>query len=222
MAKKKRSTGENNGAKSKRSIKSSLLNYLQTNPNEGLNYKQIAAQLGLNSHAEHDILLAAIEELIADGYLEEKDRGKYKPVLESQYVEGKVDMTKTGAAFIVVEGLEDDIHVQPAKTKNALHGDKVKVLLYARRKGKRPEGEVVEILERKKMEFTGILQVHEKFAFLIADNKKMSIDIFIPISKLNGGVNGEKALVKIIDWPEGAKSPIGRVDRVVGKPGEHD
>ncbi|MGZ5281528.1 MAG: ribonuclease R [Bacteroidia bacterium] len=222
MAKKKRSTGENNGAKSKRSIKSSLLNYLQTNPNEGLNYKQIAAQLGLNSHAEHDILLAAIEELIADGYLEEKDRGKYKPVLESQYVEGKVDMTKTGAAFIVVEGLEDDIHVQPAKTKNALHGDKVKVLLYARRKGKRPEGEVVEILERKKMEFTGILQVHEKFAFLIADNKKMSIDIFIPISKLNGGVNGEKALVKIIDWPEGAKSPIGRVERVLGKPGEHD
>ena len=222
MAKKKRNAAGQEGGKSKRSIKSSLLNYLQTHPSESYNYKQIAAKLGLNSHAERDLLLTSIEELLEDGYLEEKDRGKYKPVLESQYVEGKVDMTKTGAAFIVVEGLEDDIHIQPAKTKNALHGDRVKVLLYARRKGKRPEGEVVEILERKKMEFTGILQVHEKFAFLIADNKKMTNDIFIPASKLNGGVNGEKALVKIIDWPEGAKSPIGQVVRVLGKPGEHD
>lgn len=229
MSKKRRSGAEGRGkssdngqTRSKRSIKSSLLNFLQTHPSESYNHKQIAAQLGLHSHAERDMLLTALEELLVDGYLEEKDRGKYKPVLESQYVEGKVDMTKTGAAFIVVEGLEDDIHVQPAKTKNALHGDRVKVLLYARRKGKRPEGEVVEILERKKMEFTGILQVHEKFAFLIADNKKMTNDIFIPLSKLNGGVNGEKALVKIIDWPEGAKSPIGRVERVLGKPGEHD
>lgn len=207
--------------KNKRSIKSSLVNFLRDHPEEGFNYKQVAAKLGLHSHAERDLLLTSLEELLTDGYLEEIKRGKYMPVPQTNYLEGTVDMTKTGSAYIVVEGSEEDIFVPPSKTKNALHGDKVKVLLYARKQGKKPEGEIVEILERKKMEFTGILQVHEKFAFLIADSRRMVTDIFIPLSKLKGAKDGEKVLVKIIDWPQGAKSPIGKVEKVLGMPGEH-
>jgi ribonuclease R len=220
MAKNKKKDGGGNG-RNKRSIKSSLINFLHQNPGESFNYKQIAARMGLHSHEERDILLSCLEELLKEGQLDELDRGKYTPTFETQYVEGKVDMTKAGSAFIIVPGAEDDIYVGSNKLKTALHGDQVKVLLYARRNGKRPEGEVVEVLERRKLEFAGIVQVHERFAFLVPDDKRMVTDIFIPISKLGEAQNGEKAIVRIVEWPEGGKSPIGEVVQVLGKPGEH-
>lgn len=207
--------------RSRRSIKSSLVNYLREHPSELLNYKQIAARLGLHAHAERDILVELIDELLIEGSLEEIDRGKYKPILQSQYVEGKVDMTKSGSAFVLIDGMDDDVYIGPAKMHTALHGDQVKVLLYAHKKGRRPEGEIVEIIERKKIEFAGILQVHEKFAFLLPDDRRMVTDIFVPLSKLNEAKNGEKAIVKIIEWAEGGRSPIGEVIKVLGKPGEH-
>jgi ribonuclease R len=182
----------------------------------------MAARLNLTSSTEKAALIEALEDLLHDGSLEEIKRGKYKPVNQTQFAEGRVDMTKTGSAYIIIEGVEEDIFIPPAKMKGAFQGDIVKILIYARRNDKRPEGEIVEILKRKKESFTGILQVHEKFAFLVPDSKKVPVDIFIPISRINGGKNGEKALVKIIEWPsEGSKSPIGAVERVLGKPGEH-
>lgn len=207
--------------KNKRSIKSSLINFFRDHPNEGLNYKQIAARLGLNSHEERDLLLKSLTELLSDGMLEEPDKGKYKTHVNTQYVEGKVDMTKSGSAYIVVDGMEEDVYVPPSKMKTALHGDIVKVVLYARKKNQRPEGEVVEILTRKRMEFTGVLQLKEKFAFFIADSKRMVIDIFVPISKIGEAKDGDKVVVKIIDWPDASKSPIGQVTRVLGRPGDH-
>lgn len=221
MAKKKAGKGPAQH-KNKRSIKSSLINFLRDNNAIAFNYKQVAAKLELHSHAERDILLEVLEELRSEGQLEEITHGKYKSAIETQYVEGRVDMTKSGSAFIVVDGVDEDVFVGPGKTKDAMHGDTVKVLLYARRKGKRPEGEVVEVLERKRTEFTGVLQLHEKFAFLIADSKKVHVDIFIPISKIDDAKDGDKVQVKIIDWPAGAKSPIGKVIKVLGRPGEHN
>jgi len=183
----------------------------------------MADRLNLRSSAEKAALIEALEELEQEGTLEEIKRGKYKSVIQTQFVEGKVDMTKTGSAYIIVDGMEDDTYIAPAKMNGAFQGDIVKVTLYARRPGKRPEGEVVEIIKRKKESFTGILQVHEKFAFLVPDSKKVPVDIFIPISRINGGKDGDKALVKIIEWPTaGSKSPIGAVERVLGRPGEHN
>jgi ribonuclease R len=207
--------------RNKRSIKSSLVNFLHLHPGESFNYRQIAAKMGLHSHEERDLLLASLEELLSDGQIDEPERGKYIPKFETQYIEGTVDMTKAGSAFIIVPGLDDDIYVGSNKLGNALHGDKVRVLLYAHRKGKRQEGEVTEVLERKKLEFAGIIQEHERFAFLVADDKRMVRDIFIPVSRLGGAKNGEKAVVRIIEWPEGGRSPIGEVVQVLGMPGEH-
>jgi ribonuclease R len=219
----KEKSGKSAGSssKGKRSIKSSVLNYIREHPDELFNYKQIAARLNLNSHKERDMLLTVLEELLTDGELEEEHRGKYRSLSKSQFAEGIVDMTKTGSAYVVVEGMDDDIFVSPGKMKNALHGDKVKVLLYARRKGKRPEGEVVEILERKRMEFAGTIQVSDKFAFFVADSKKMVTDIFVPLSRLDGAEDGMKVVVKIVDWSESHKNPIGQVTKVLGRPGEH-
>jgi ribonuclease R len=178
--------------------------------------------MDLRKPEEKEILLSVLQELHEEGALEEVKRGKYKQTITTQFVEGRVDMTKNGSAYIIVEDVDEDVFVNSGKTKNALHGDRVKVLLYARRKGRKPEGEVVEVLERKKMEFTGVLNIHEKFAFMLPDSRKMPFDIFVPLSKIDDAKNGEKVQVRIIEWPEGAKSPIGKVIRVLGMPGEHN
>jgi len=182
----------------------------------------MADRLELRSSAEKTALIDALEELLQEGALEEIKRGKYKSLSITQYAEGRVDMTKSGSAYIIIDGVDEDIYISPSKMKGAFQGDTVKVLLYARSKNRRPEGEVVEILQRKKEQFTGILQVHEKFAFLVPDSKKIPVDIFVPISRLNGAKNGEKVLVKVLEWAsEGSKSPIGEVIKIFGKPGEH-
>jgi ribonuclease R len=130
-------------------------------------------------------------------------------------------MAQNGSAYLIVEGMEEDIFISPRKLRNALHGDQVKVFMYAKRNGKNLEGEVLEILERAKMEFTGIIQLTPKFAFLVPDNKKMNHDIFIPLDQLNGAKDKMKAVVKITDWPATSKNPFGTVVSVLGVQGEH-
>src|SRR5690606_3314140 len=139
------------------------------------------------------------------------------------YYEGTIDMTSRKTAyFICKEEFGEDVFIPTANLNRALDGDKVKVYVYNRRKGKRPEGEVIEVLERKKMEFVGVIDIQKNFAFVNTANPKMYTDIFIPKDKIDGAENGDVVVVKIIDWPKKADSPFGEVINVLGKPGEHD
>ncbi len=140
---------------------------------------------------------------------------------ERIYITGTVDMTRMGYGFISSDDLEDDVFVAARNLNTALHGDKVKVWLYARRKGARPEGEVVEILERWRTSFVGTLEVMPGFAFLMPDNKNMPFDIFIPTSALNGGKQGQKAVARIVEWKPSSKNPVGEIINVLGEPGLH-
>ena len=97
----------------------------------------------------------------------------------------------------------------------------MKVQLFAKRKGAEPEGEVVEILESKERTFVGKLQVAKGFAFLITENKTLANDIFIPKDKLKGGKNGDKAIVRIVEWPDEAKNPLGEVIDILGIAGQN-
>src|SRR5690606_9527706 len=154
-----------------------------------------------------------------------KESGKGKYVLRElkAFVIGKVDMTADGSAFVVSDDeFEDDIYIAPRKLRQALHGDRVKVHTYEKRRGKRKEGEVVEILERARTEFTGIITISPQFAFFIADDRKMLSDIFVPLANLNGAKDGEKVIVSITEWPQDSKNPVGRVKHVLGKKGEND
>src|SRR5690606_19814859 len=117
---------------------------------------------------------------------------------------------------------EDDIYIAPRKLRHALHGDTVKVHTYEKKRGKRKEGEVVEIIERAKSEFTGIVNVSNRFAFFIADDRKMLNDIFVPLDDLNGAKDGEKVVVTITDWPTDSKNPVGKVRHVLGRQGENN
>lgn len=166
--------------------------------------------------------IAALESLVQSGDLIETDRGKYKLFPVEHFVEGKIDITSTGSAYVMNEDFEDDIYISRQNTLNALHGDKVKVSLYAQRKGKRPEGEVVEVLERARTEYAGIIQVSGKFAFLSSEHQRKGVDIFIPLQNLNGAKNGEKAIARITEWPVDAKNPVGEIIKVLGMPGDNN
>lgn len=195
----------------------------EQNGNQPLNHKQVSAKLNILEPESKTVILEILKEEAFKQVLKEVSPGKFQLYELKTFVEGKVDLTNDGSAFIITEDeFESDIFVAPRKLRNALHGDRVKVYVYAKSKGKRKEGEVIEIIKRAKMEFTGIVKLSERFAFFVPDDRKMLHDIFIPINDLNGAKNGEKALAEITDWPPEAKNPVGRIKNVLGKQGEND
>jgi ribonuclease R len=191
--------------------------------NKPLNYKQVASKLNLHDDESRVLILEILKEETKKGILNEPEKGKFLLKQLKTFVTGKVDMTSDGSAYIVSEDeFEEDIYVAPRKLRNALHGDIVKVYVYAKNKGRKKDGEVVEILQRAKMDFTGIVNLSDRFAFFIPDDRKMLHDIFIPIDSLNGAKDKDKAIARIVDWPEDAKNPIGQITHVLGKQGENN
>ncbi|GAB2688242.1 ribonuclease R [Mucilaginibacter koreensis] len=190
---------------------------------EPLNYIQVSAKLNISDQESRAIIDEILKEEHQKGTLKESSRGKYQLHEMKTFVEGRVDMTTDGSAFIITDDeAESDIFIAPRKLRTALHGDRVKVYVYAKSKGRRKEGEVTEIISRAKMEFTGIVKVSDRFAIFVPDDRKMLHDIFIPADGLNGAKNGVKAVAQITDWPPGAKNPIGRIKNILGAQGEND
>jgi ribonuclease R len=198
-----------------------VLEVFVKNITQAFNYKQLAAKLNIGDEETREIVNEIIIDLHQKGQLEEITKGKYQVKAMRNHVEGIVDMAQSGSAYLLVEGKDEDIFIAPRKLRNALHGDKVKVFVYAKRNGKHLEGEVLEILHRSKTEFTGVIQLTPRVAFLIPDNKKMLHDIFIPLDVLKGAKDGDKAVAKLTEWPEGAKNPMGEIIHVLGKQGEN-
>lgn len=200
-----------------------ILDVLEKSGSTALNYKQVAAQLNLKDTDSKRTVADVLSEASASGLVQQPEHGKYQLKQLHVYVTGKVDMTADGSAYIVPEeDDENDIFVAPRKLRQALHGDIVKVHVYERKTGRKREGEVVEIMQRAKTDFTGTIDLTGNYAFFLPDDRKMLHDIFIPLDQLNGAINGEKVLVSITDWPKNAKNPIGTVKHVLGKKGENN
>jgi len=159
-------------------------------------------------------------ELLDEDFLVEISRGKFKVNSRGGYITGVIDRQGVKTYLLPDDGGEP-VFIPERKTNHALLNDKVKVFLYARRKGQLAEGEVVEVIKRAKDTFVGILEVSDNFAFLISDNRVMTTDVFIPKSKLNGGKNGQKAVVKLLDWEPNLKNPVGEVIDVLGDKGDN-
>ncbi len=159
-------------------------------------------------------------ELLDEDFLVEISRGKFKVNSRGGYITGTIDRQGVKTYLLPDDGGEP-VFIPERKTNHALLNDKVKVFLYARRKGQSAEGEVVEVIKRAKDTFVGILEVSDNFAFLISDNRVMTTDVFIPKSKLNGGKNGQKAVVKLLEWEPNLKNPVGEVIDVLGDKGDN-
>jgi ribonuclease R len=196
---------------------------LLKNPQQSFNYKQVSKRLNISDPSDKRLVSSLLTELTKKGIIQEVYQGKFKSKAQTRgYITGTVDMTRMGYGFVTSSDLEEDIFISSKNLKTALHGDKVKVYLFARRKGARPEGEVVEVLERWRTSFVGTVEIMPNYAFLIPDNKKMPFDLFIPTSKLNGAKQGQKAVAKVIDWSPKSKNPVAEIITVLGEPGMHE
>ena len=209
-------------AKKEKDFSARIYKILSKDPNKSFNYKQIAAVLELNDTKSRNEIIKELKILASQEKIEETERGKYKVLGRHDYVEGTIDMTSRKTAYFVSSELEDDVFIPTNNLNKALDKDKVKVYIYNRRKGRKPEGEVVEIIERAKTEFVGVIDIQKNFSFVSTANPKMYTDIFIPRGKEGEAENGDVVLVKLDDWPAKADSPFGEVIRVLGKPGEHN
>ncbi len=218
----RKGNGKKNPGISKEKLTEQVLETLSGGNDQGFNYKQIAKRLNITDEPTRRMISDILRDLTKHGRVKEKFRGKYIVKQTRGYITGTVDLTRMGYGFITTDDLEDDVFVAARNLKTAIHGDKVKVWLYARRKGARPEGEVVEILERWKTSFVGTVEIMPNFAFLIPDNKNMPFDLFIPTSKLNGAQQGEKAVARVTDWNPKSKNPVAEIITVLGLPGLHE
>jgi ribonuclease R len=195
---------------------------MSKNPKQPLNYRQIAGRLQISDKEERRLLSEALVRMKREGLVEERDHGKYLLKAAGGYITGTIDLTKFGYAFVVSDELEEDVFIAARNLNTALHGDMVKVLLYARHRGKRPEGEVVEIISRSRVSFVGTVELTKQFAFLIPDNKNMPFDLFIPLTKLHGAKQGQKAVARLVEWDQRSRNPVGEITEVLGYPGEND
>jgi len=199
-----------------------IFKILSREPSKSFNYKQIAAVLELSDTKSRNEIIRDLKILKAQDKIHETEIGKYQIISKAEYYEGIVDMTSRKTGYFVCDELEDDVFVPFINLNHALDGDKVKAYIYNRRSSRKPEAEVLEILERKKSEFVGVIDVQKNFAFVTTANAKMYTDIFIPKNKIGDAEHGDVVLVTLEDWPKKADSPFGSVIKVLGKPGEHN
>mgnify|MGYP006078689035 FL=1 len=207
---------QNNG------LEQSILTILRKDHSRPHNYKQIAGKLGLDDASSRNQIIKKLKALQIQGTIKEVDRGQYTIATSKNYYTGRVDIAGRGQGYIIVEELEEDIFVNNKNLNKALNGDIVEVYVFNRKKGGKTEGEITRIVERKKTEFVGTIQVQDNFAFVDVTDHKMHTDIFVPKNKIKDAKNGEIVLVKMEDWPEKADSPFGYVIKVLGLPGEHN
>ncbi|NBC24620.1 MAG: RNB domain-containing ribonuclease, partial [Bacteroidetes bacterium] len=206
---------------SKPVLRGDIMEVFRTNPGKYYNYKQVSSRLGINGNDPRKMVQEVMNELGGMDMLEAGDKGKFS-IHKSQVaqVTGSIDFTKSGAAYVVTDQMDGDVYIPENKTGPAFHGDEVTISITGKRRGK-SEGKVTGIVSRAKTQFVGIIDISEKHAFLIPSNSRVHTDFYVDKRKLKGAKNGQKVIVKLIDWAEGKKSPFAEIIEVLGNPGDH-
>lgn len=220
MAKKKK---EKKGGKhlKKKELVEILLNYFRTKPNEAFSLKQLFQALKLTTHPGKMLCIDVVEEMLEDNFLIEIEKGRYKINDKGQILTGTFVRKSNGKNSFIPEEGGEPIFIAERNSAHAMNNDKVKVALCAKRKKHQLEALVIEILEHANETFVGVLKVSKNYAFLLTETSTLANDIFIPKDKLKGGKNGDKAIVRITEWPEEAKNPFGEVIDILGKAGDN-
>ncbi|MCR4602885.1 MAG: ribonuclease R [Prevotella sp.] len=217
--------GQKKGGKrlSKRQVSDAIQGLFQAHPGEALNFKQIFKTLRLDTHPAKMLAVDVMEEMAWDDYLSKVDNSTYRLNLKTQVQEGTFIRKANGKNSFMPDDGGKPIFVSERNSMSAMGGDRVRVAMMARRQNHIKEAIVTEILERKHNQAVGILQVEKDFAFLVTEGNIFVHDILIPKKKLKGGKTGEKAVVKITQWPSAeSKNLIGEVIDVLGQQGNND
>ena len=223
MAKTKKEKKEKKAGKrmKKKELVKALLDFFHVKQDEVLSLKYIFEQLHLTTHPLKMLCMDILSELSDDDYITEVDKHKYKLNNHGVEMTGTFQRKSNGKNSFIPEGGGDPIFIAERNSAHAMAGDKVRIAFYAKRRGREAEGEVIEILERANDTFVGTLEVAKSYAFLVTENRTLANDIFIPKEKLKGGKTGDKAIVKVVEWPDKAKNPIGQVIDILGKAGDN-
>ncbi|MFB0903767.1 MAG: ribonuclease R [Nonlabens sp.] len=203
-------------------LSQSVLDTIKQDPNKTYNYKQICSHLSITDSSGRNHVIKQLHQLKSKGKIEETDRGKFKIIKGIDYYIGRIDVSTRGTGYVITEELEEDIMIPKRSLGKALNGDEVEVYVYKRKRGSQPEGEITRVIKRKKTEFVGEIQVHEKFAFVKITDAKIQTDFFIPGREINGAKDGQVVLVELLEWNEKQDSPNGRVKDILGEPGDHN
>lgn len=215
---------------SARDLQRSVFRLFKSQAKKQLNPKQVIKKLKLANNK--DSVQHAINQLVDQKKLVALDDYKYQYNRDSENrgggrsgktYEGRVDMTRSGAAYILIDGLENDVFISQRNVNTALNGDRVKIRTWTPRGRQKMEGEVMEIIERATEHFVGTLNVYNRFAVVAIDGGNFPFDILIDPEQMQGAKSGEKVVVKIIDW-EGGRfgNPLGKITAVLGEPGTSD
>ncbi|WP_347173072.1 ribonuclease R [Polaribacter uvawellassae] len=199
-----------------------IFRILNEDATSSYNYKQIASKIGISDTDGKTQVLKKLAELTATKKIKEIDRGKFSINQDRKYNVGTLDVTSNGNAYFISDDFEEDIFIPSINLNKGLHKDTVKVYTYNKRGSNKLEADVVEVLERAKTEFVGVLQLNKNFGFVIPDDNKMYADIFISQNKINGAEDGDKVVATLTDWPSNSKNPFGKITTVLGKPGDHN
>lgn len=220
MAKKKK---EKKGGKrmKKRELAELLVTFFRTRPETSFGLKQIFGSLNLTTHPLKMLCVDIIDEMLEENFLVETEKGHFQLNGRGQIMTGVFQRKSNGKNTFIPDDGGDPIAISDSNSAHAMNGDKVKIALSARRRCHDPEGQVLEILEHSDTPFVGTLKVSKNYAFLLTETNTLANDIFIPKDKLKGGKDGDKAVVRITEWPEDAKNPFGEVIDILGKAGEN-
>lgn len=248
---KKASTNSNNSKKrekkggkriNKQDLSTKVIQMFNEHPNEQLALKLIFRNLRMTSHPMKMLCKDVLDELCLDEYITEVSKNVFQRLERHVEMTGVFHRKRNGKNFFVPdepniekginvnavitaaddEEENDTIFIAERNAARAMEGDRVRVALYAKRHHKDTEGEVIEILERAENTYIGTLEVTKNFAFLVTEDRTLANDIFIPKNKLKKGVSGDKAIVRVTEWPERAKNPTGEVIDILGKAGENN
>ena len=205
----------------KKELSKVVLDFFHAKQDEVISLKYIFSELKLTTHPLKMLCMDILADLLADDYITEVDKSKYKLNNHGVEMTGTFQRKSNGKNSFIPEGGGDPIFVAERNSARAMNNDKVRIAFYAKRRGREAEGEVIEILERANDTFVGTLEVEKSYAFLVTENRTLANDIFIPKDKLKGGKTGDKAVVKVTEWPDKAKNPIGQVLDILGKAGDN-
>ncbi len=226
--KKEKTTEKKNNKKAssprlkKKAVTDALCRLFAENPDEEYNVKKLFGMFKANNHPAKMIIVDALGDLVLDDYISTDNQGNYRNAVRSNVMEGTFQRKRNGRNSFIPDDGGKSILVCERNSLHALDGDRVRVTMLARREGHTREAEVTDILQRANDTFVGELQVERGYGFLVTESRSLSTDIFIPKENLGGGKNGDKAVVKIVEWPTQSKSPIGKVVDILGKQGENN
>ncbi len=205
----------------KKQLAEKIMQLFADKANETINLKHIFSELKLTTHPLKMLAMDVLHEMKADDYITEVDKNKFRYNNHGLELTGIFHRKSNGKNFFIPEEGGDPIFIAERNSAHAMNNDKVRIVFMAKRKHREAEGEVVEVLERANDTFVGTLEVTKSYAFLVTENRTLANDIFIPKEKLKGGKTGDKAIVKVVEWPDKAKNPIGQVIDILGKAGDN-